>query len=204
MYLFWMRLVVEQSRKLKSFCANRAFLKERRARRPGVMNWPWTVMKKIFFFLKAKQYQGKGLQKSSVSGGSSIEFLDPGCLPGGPLVISTFFQQGRRRNWQQPSRQAVAEAGEPDALPPCSLPLLRPKSQRVKLLNFSIFVLQCSWSDPAGNLRNEIMPGSHQSQCVRTKGFLIIEGQECARHAVKYHYTFVQKSKITLLYRKLM
>lgn len=128
------------------------------------------------FFLKAKQFQGKGLQKSPVSGGSSIEFLVPGCLPGGPLVTSTFFQQGRRRNWQQPSRQAVREAGKPDALPPCSLPLLRPKSQRVKLLNFSIFALQCSWSDPAGILRNEIMPGSRQGQRMCTKGFLAIEG----------------------------
>lgn len=52
----------------------------------------------FFFFLKAKQFQGKGLQKSPVLGGSSIEFLVPGCLPGGPLVTSTFFQQGRRRN----------------------------------------------------------------------------------------------------------
>lgn len=96
MYLLRVRLVVEQSRKWKSFCANHAFLEERRARRPGVMNWPSTAMN--LFFFKAKQFQGKGLQKSPVSGGSSIEFLVPGCLPGGPLVTSAFFQQGRRRN----------------------------------------------------------------------------------------------------------
>lgn len=130
----------------------------------------------FYFFLKAKQFQGKGLQKSPVSGGNSIEFLVPGCLPGGPLVTSTFFQQGRRRNWQQPSRQAVREAGKPDALPPSSLPLVRPKSQRVQLLNFSIFVFQCSWSDPAGIQWNKIMPDSQQGRRVRTEGFVAVEG----------------------------
>lgn len=50
------------------------------------------------FFLSQNNLRERVSQKKSGFRRGSIQFLVPGCLPAGPLVTSTFFQQGRRRN----------------------------------------------------------------------------------------------------------
>lgn len=62
------------------------------------------------------------------------------------LVLSSKEAEGRAD-----SSRPAGLLGKPDALPPCSLPLLRPRSWRIHLLNFSIFALQSSWSDLWGS-----------------------------------------------------
>lgn len=85
---------------------------------------------------------------------------------------------------------------KPDALPPCSLPFVQPKSWRVKLFNFSIFVLQCSWSHPA-----EVLWNAKISVSAQRGPQLLRDGS--VRVAWCYH-AFVHKSKVILLYTVFM